>query len=171
MKIFGPKSLSTYLFYGIRTTALLMALFVLYLVFSFVLDNYEVSNGRFTIPFPLFSYFDIKGIYETSIIKSILLGSLYLAVFLYSLSMIFKSFKSKVLFSTNAIHNLNFFAALNLIVFPILYFVLRIVILKISLLGGIHNLILSIVLGIFILLVSAIFTRGLKVQEENDLTI
>lgn len=171
MKLFGQKSISTYLFYGTRIASLGSTLLALYIIFSFSFDNFEVNNGRFRIPFPLFSYFDLKGIYETSVITSIVLILLYIGVFLFSASMILKSFKSEVLFSTNAIRNLNVFAVINLVAFPIFYVVLRIVILKVPIFGGLHNLFLSLVLGILMLFVSAIFKRGLKVQNENDLTI
>ncbi|MEM1259705.1 MAG: DUF2975 domain-containing protein, partial [Bacteroidota bacterium] len=146
-------------------------LLALYIVFSFSFENIKVNNGRFTIPFPLFPYFDINGIYKTSAITSMVLVLLYIGAFLFSVSMILKSFKSKVLFSTNAIRNLNAFAVINLVAFPIFYLALRIFILRIPVLGGLHNLFLSFILGIFILFVAAIFKRGLKVQNENDLTI
>lgn len=171
MKLLGPKSMSAYLFYGTRIASVGSVLLSLYIVFSFSFDNFTVNNGRFTIPFPMLSYFDIKGVYQTSSIVSVVLVLLYIGVFLFCISTILKSFKSEVLFSANAIRNLNSFAVLNLVAFPIFYMVLRMFILKIPVLGGLHNLFLSSILGIFILFVSAIFKRGIKVQIENDLTI
>ena len=171
MKLLGQKSISAYLFYAIRAGAICCLLLALYIIISVVFDNYNIENGRYIIPFPLISYFDIKGVYKPSIFTGVVLILLYISVFLYSLSMILKSFKSDILFSSKSIINLNFFAAINLVGFPIFYVVLRTVILKIPLLGGLHNLFLSLILGIFILFVSAIFKRGLKVQEENNLTI
>lgn len=171
MKFFGKNSISTFFFYGTRVATIGSLLLVVFITLSFGLNNYVVDNGRFTIPFPLISYFDIKGVYKPSIITSINLILLYISVFSLSLSMIFKSFKTEVLFNTKAINYLNLFALVNLGVFPVFYIIMRMVILKIPLLGGMHNLILSTILGILILFVSAIFKRGLKVQEENDLTI
>lgn len=171
MKLFGQKFMSTYLYYITRLGAVGSVLLVLFILFSFALDNYEVNDGHFTITFPLFSYFNIKGIYETSIITGMVLTLLYIGAFLFSLFRILKSFKSEVLFSTSAIRNLKVFAVINLVAFPIFYVVMRTIILKISVLGGLHNLFLSLILGIFMLFVSAIFQRGLRVQNENDLTI
>jgi hypothetical protein len=171
MKLLGKKSISTYLFHGIRTAAICCSILVLYIIISVAFDNYKIENGRYIIPFPLISYFDIKGVYKPTIFTAVILILLYISIFLYSLSLILKSFKSEVLFSSNSISNLNFFAVLNLLGFPIFYVVLRMVILKIPLLGGMHNFILSMILGVFVLFVSAIFKRGLKVQNENDLTI
>lgn len=171
MKIFGPKSISTYLFYIIRIGAISSLLLALFILLSFAMGNYELRGNRFTIPFPLFSYFDIKGYYKNSIITSITLILIYSGGFLYSLSMILKSFKSAVLFNTAAIRHLKILAIINLLVFPIVYLSLRLIILNISIINGIHNLILSLIFGVFLLFVAAIFKRGLKVQNENDLTI
>lgn len=171
MKIFGPKSISSYLFYLFRLGAICSISLVLFILLSFAFGNYEVQGGRFTIPFPFFSDLDIKGEFRTSIITSITLILIYLGGFLYSLSMILKSFKSAILFNSSAIRYLRILAVINLLVFPILYLLIRIVILKSSIMGGIHNLILSLIFGVFLLYVAAIFKRGLKVQTENDLTI
>ena len=171
MKMFGPKSISSYLFYVFRLGAIFSISLALFILLSFAFGNYEVQGGRFTIPFPFFSYFDIKGDYKTSIITSITLILIYSGGFLYSLSMILKSFKSAVLFNANSIRYLKILAIINLLVFPILYLLIRIVILKVSIMGGINNLILSLIFGVFLLYVAAIFRRGLKVQIENDLTI
>ncbi|ASV30450.1 DUF2975 domain-containing protein [Maribacter cobaltidurans] len=171
MKMFGSKSVSSYLFYVFRFASLCSFILLLFILLSFLFGNYEVQDGRFTIPFPLFSYFDIKGVYKTSIITSITLILIYSGGFLYSLSMILKSFKSAVLFNESALRHLNILAIINLLVFPIVYLSLRLVILNISIMNGIHNLILSLIFGVFLLFVAAIFKRGLKVQNENDLTI
>ncbi|PIB31488.1 DUF2975 domain-containing protein [Maribacter sp. 4G9] len=171
MKIFGPKSVSSYLFYVFRFGAIGSLVLALFILLSFIIGNYELKGGRFTIPFPLLSYFDIKGDNKTSIITSITLILIYCGGFLYSLSMILKSFKSAVLFNAAAIRHLKVLAIINLLVFPIVYLSLRLIILNISIMNGIHNLILSLIFGVFLLFVAAIFKRGLKVQSENDLTI
>lgn len=171
MKLFGPKSVSSYLFYVFRLGAIGSLVLALFILLSFVIGNYELKDGRFTIPFPLFSYFDIKGDYKTSIITSITLILIYIGGFLYSLSMILKSFKSAVIFNSRAIRYLKILAIINLLVFPIVYLSLRLIILNISIMNGIQNLILSLIFGVFLLFVAAIFKRGLKVQNENDLTI
>lgn len=171
MKMFGPKSISSFLFYVFRFGAISSLVLALFILLSFAFGNYELNAGRLSIPFPLFSYFDIKGDYNISIITSITLILIYIGGFLYSLSMILKSFKSAVLFNAVAIRYLKILAIINLLVFPILYLLIRIVILKVSIMGGIHNLILSLIFGVFLLYVAAIFKRGLKVQIENDLTI
>ncbi|MFH6603333.1 DUF2975 domain-containing protein [Maribacter algicola] len=171
MKVFGPKSVSSYLYYVFRFGAIGSIVLALFILLSFVFGNYELKDGRFDMPFPLFPYFDIKGDYNTSIITSITLILVYIGAFLYSISMILKAFKSEVLFNSNAIRDLRILAIINLLVFPILYVLIRTAILKISVMDGVHNLILSLIFGVFLLYVAAIFKRGLKVQTENDLTI
>ncbi len=167
----GPKSVSSYLFYIIRLGAISSFVLALFILLSFLFGNYELKNGRFTIPFPLFSYFDIKGDYKTSIITTITLILTYIGGFLYSLSMILKSFKSAVLFNASAIRHLKLLASINLLIFPIVYILIRSIILNIPIMSGIHNLILSVIFGVFLLFVVSIFKRGQKVQNENDLTI
>ena len=171
MKFFGKKSVSSWLFYLVRLGTISCILLSLFILLSFAIGNYEVQDGRFTIAFPFISYFDIKGVYERPILLSIGIILFYISTFMYSLSLILKSFMSPILFSTDAIRYLKILAMVNLLVFPPLYIIMRIMILNISIIAGIHNLILSIIFGVFLLFVAAIFKRGLKVQTENDLTI
>jgi hypothetical protein len=37
--------------------------------------------------------------------------------------------------------------------------------------GNIYNLFLSLILGLFVLFIVAVFKKGYNVQNENDLTI
>ena len=171
MKIFGSKSLSHYLFYLSRAAAFGSIILVSYILLSLVFGNFEIINEQFQIGIPFLPETYIKGFYETSIITSISIILIYMCVFFYSISLILKSFKSNILFSKNAIKYLNLFAIINLVVFPLLYLILHFFVLKKPSHTSAHNLFLSFVLGVFILFISAIFKRGLKVQNENDLTI
>ena len=171
MKLFGAKSLSHYLFYGSALAAVGSILLVVFILLSLAFGNYTLIENRFKIPIPLFPELFIKGYYEQNIIVTITLVMLYFGVFFYALSLIFKSFKSKKIFNENVVRSLNRFAILNLVVFPVLYIVIHFLVMKKSGYNDIHNLILSLILGIFILFIAAIFKKGLKVQNENDLTI
>jgi len=171
MKLFGPKSISSYSFYCSRIAAVGSIVLAIFILLSFAFENYSIVDGQFQIAIPFFSELYIKGLYAKTMILSIILIILFIGGFFYVLSLIFKSFKSEKLFTHNAIRHLNLFAVLNLLVFPILYMGIHFMIIKNSNFGSIHNFFLSIVLGIFALFIAAIFKRGLSVQKENDLTI
>ena len=171
MKFFGPKSLSTWCYYGTRLFALGCSLLATFILLSFVFKTYKVADGRFYIGAPLFKENLINAPFEHPIILSIILSLVYIGTFFYCLSTIMKSFQGQTLFNKSVIVRLYAFAGLNLVVFPIFFVVLEYIILRKDGLGNIHNLFLSIILGIGVLFVAAIFKSGLKVQKENDLSI
>jgi len=54
---------------------------------------------------------------------------------------------------------------------PLLYITIHFYIMEKTSFKDIHNLILSILLGVFVLFITAVFKHGFQVQSENDLTI
>lgn len=170
MKMFGPKSVSFYLFYFSRLAAIGSIVLVTFILISLAIGNYEILNDQFQIAIPLFDELYIKGFYETTIITTITLAMLFFAVFFYLLSNILKTFKAQKLFTHKAIKQLNYFAFLNLIVAPALYFIIHVIMNK-SGFSDLHNLLLSLLLGVFVLFIGAVFKKGYQVQNENDLTI
>jgi len=171
MKIFGPKSLSYYLFFTSRIAAIGSILLVGYILLSLRIGNYTVIQNQFQIPFPPFTETYIKGFYQQNIIVTITLAMLFFGVFFFLLSNILKTFKAKKLFTTKAVRQLHYFAILNLLIGPILYFVIHFLIMKKNNFNDLHNLILLLILGVFVLFIAAIFKQGYQVQHENDLTI
>lgn len=171
MKIFGPKSLSHYLFYISRLCAISCIALITFILLSLWLDNYEMIKDQFHISLPLIPDTKIKGFYQANIITTITLIMLYFSVFFYMLSNILKTFKAKKLFTDKAIKQLNYFAFLNLVAGTILYFIIHFAIMQKSDFRDIHNLILNIILGVFVLFVASVFKNGFQVQNENDLTI
>lgn len=171
MKIFGPKSLSYYLFYLSRFATIGSLLLILFILISLSTENFEMVNGQFQINLPLIPNTKIKGYNQTDIITTITLLMLFSSVFFYMLSNILKTFKALKLFTHKAVKQLNYFALLNLVVGPILYFIIQFAIMQKSDYRNIHNLVLSIILGVFVLFVASVFKHGFQVQKENDLTI
>lgn len=171
MKFFGANSFSSYLFYTSRICAVGGIVLTVFILLSLAFGNFSVVDDQFQISVPFFSELYIKGFHTQNTIISITAILLYSSLFFYALSLILKSFKSDKLFTEKAIRQLNFFSILNLVAFPILYLFIHFVLVKKSTYSGIHNLILSIILGLFVLFIAAIFKRGVKVQRENDLTI
>jgi|GEM_PF-1525949 len=170
-KIFGPKSLSHYLFYLSRIAAFASIVLISFILISLGIGNFEMVDNQFQIALPFFSETYIKGFYKENIILTITLTMLFFGFFFYVLSNILKTFKADRLFTSKAIRQLNYFAILNLIVGPILYFLIHFVIMDKSSFSDIYNLFLSLILGLFVLFIVAVFKKGYNVQNENDLTI
>lgn len=170
MKIFGPNSLSNYLFYISQLATIGTLLLLVFILISFVTGNYELVDNQFSIQIP-FTETNIKGVYKNNVIGTISLILSFFIIFFYMLSSILKTFKAKKLFTEQAIKWLNRFAFLNLLVGPLLYFYIHFFVMNKTNFRDIHNLILSLLLGFFVLFIIAIFKRGFQVQSENDLTI
>lgn len=171
MKMFGPKSLSYYLFYLTRIATFATLALISFILISLFTNNYEMVDGQFQIALPFLPETYIKGYYESNIIVTIVVAMLFFSVFFYLLSNILKTFKAEKLFSKKAIKQLNYFAILNLAVAPILFIVIDFIIMERPRIGNIYNYLLTFLLGIFLLFIAAIFNRGYQVQSENDLTI
>ncbi|MEY8020634.1 DUF2975 domain-containing protein [Muriicola sp. SD30] len=170
MKMFGPKSLSFYLFYLSRIAAICSIILITYILGSLATGNFEIADKQFQIALPLLPETFIKGFYESNIIATITLAMLFFSVFFYLLSNILKTFKAEKLFTQKAIKQLNYFAILNLIIGPIIYFLIHFIMDK-SNFNDVYNLLLSLLLGVFVLFIRAIFKKGYIVQHEQDLTI
>lgn len=171
MKMFGPKSLSHYLFYAGRLATLGSLMLISFILISLITNNYEMANNQFQIAIPFFSETYIKGFYRPNIIITITLSMLFLSVFFFTLSNIFKTFKAPKLFTKRAIKQLNYFAFLNLVVAPLLLLTIDFFIMEKQQIGNVFNYLLTFILGVFLLFISVVFKQGFQVQNENDLTI
>ncbi|TMU55361.1 DUF2975 domain-containing protein [Flagellimonas algicola] len=170
LKVFGPNSLSKYLFYIFRAISIGFLLFIIYIDLSFLLSNVEIINARYYISLPILGVV-AKGDYQTNVIVTITLSMLYGTIFFYVLSNIFKAFVSETVFTESAIKHLRYFSFLNLLVGPLLYLVTHFFIMQHSDYRGIHNPILNIIFGVTALFIVHIFKKGYAIQSDNDLTI
>ncbi|MFT5738194.1 MAG: hypothetical protein ACI9SG_002546 [Maribacter sp.] len=170
MNIFGPKSLSHILFYLFRGLSIFNLLSVVYYDVSFLTENFRQENGRYFIDIPLIGTF-MKGDYQFNVILTVSLTLIFSTIFFFVLSDIFKALKEDVIFNHQAIKNLHYFTVLNLGVGPALYLLVHYVIMQKENYRDIHNLILLIIFGIVALFLTNIFKKGVRVQNENDLTI
>jgi len=168
--MFGPKSLSVYLFYITRLLSFGIVILLLYIIFSFLLGNFELIEGRFTITIPFINSV-IKGFYKTNIITTISITLFLYAIFFYLISLVFKTFKAKTPFTKTAIERLNYFAIFNLVGVPIFFVLNHFLIMRHTTYRDLPTYLLHIFLGIFALFVISVFKQGFKVQSENDLTI
>ena len=171
MKMFGPGSLSHYLFYLSRVAAIGSIALISFILISLGVGNYEIVGNQFQIALPLLKDTYIKGFYESNIIITITLVMVFFATFFYILSNILKTFKAQKLFTEKTVKQLGKFAILNLLIGPVLYFIIHFVIMKKSGFSDIYNLFLSLLLGVFVLFIQAVFKQAHRVQNENDLTI
>jgi len=170
MKIFGPKSLSVYLFYITRLLAIVIGILLLFFVFSLLTGNFDLHEGRFTIVIP-FTEVAIKGFYKFNILTTITITLFFYIIFFYLLSLIFKTFNAETPFTKIAIKRLNYFAILNLLGTPFFFLIIHFIIMKHTTFRDLPTYVLHLLLGIFVLFVISVFKSGFKVQSEHDLTI
>lgn len=170
MKIFGPKSLSTFFYYIFRSISIILLAFLSYMEFAFITDRFTIKDGRFDMKIHLIGS-SIQGDYQFGDILTITLTLIFGILLLYLLSNIFKALKKRIIFSKSIIQNLKFLTILNLIIGPILYFLIQFPIMHHNNFGNIHNLILLIIFGMISLFLTYVFQKGYTVQSENDLTI
>lgn len=171
MKMFGSKSLSTFLYYGCTVITVASLSLISFILFSLALENFELINEQFKITIPLFPEMAIKGRYNDITITTITLFFIFYTIFFGLLTMIFKTFKASILFTDKAIKQLNYFTFLNLLVAPILYITINFIILVKDNYYDFASFLLHILLGIMALFIVAVFKKGYTIQSENDLTI
>lgn len=170
MKIFGPKSLSSCLYSIFRTISILILLFLVYVDVAFLTGNFTNPNGRYKMDIPFTGTY-IHGDYQFNVILTISIILFFATIFFFILSNIFKALSTPVIFNQKAIFNLKLFTIINLIVGPILYFIIHFPIMQKTDFRDIHNLILHLIFGVVALFITHILKKGYHVQEENDLTI
>ena len=169
MKMFGTQSLSHYLFYISRFLATVIGLLALFIVFSLITNNLSIIDGRFSIDVPIVN-FQIRADYKANTILTICSTLILYTLYIYLVSLIFKTFKAEKLFTKIAIKYLQYFTIANLIAFPLLYLTFRLVVMNGNKVN-IPYIILHILIGILSSFLIAVFNRAYEVQTENDLTI
>ncbi|WP_169734642.1 DUF2975 domain-containing protein [Maribacter antarcticus] len=170
MSMFGPKYLSHILFYLFRGLSIFGLLSVIYYDVSFLIENFRHENDRYLIDIPLIGTF-MKGEFQFNVILTVSLTLIFIIIFFFVLSNIFKALKEDVVFNHKTIKNLHYFTVLNLGVGPALYLLVHYVIMQKENYRDIHNLILLILFGVVALFLTTTFKKGVHVQNENDLTI
>ncbi|RZS99569.1 DUF2975 domain-containing protein [Aquimarina brevivitae] len=169
LKTFGERSLSTLLFYALRAITIGYIIFFILIVLAIVTKSFEIVNNEFIIKIP-FTDSVIKGNYETKVFLAITIFLIFYTVFFYLASNIFKTFKSKVLFTKKASRYLLYFTFWNL-----LYAVTELVIIGILYqrmsITETPEWMLHLILGIFSWFIASIFKEGTQIQQENELTI
>ncbi len=170
MKIFGPQSFSSYLYYFFRIVAALILSLLIYIDLAFITGNFTNTNGRYHMDIPFTGTY-IQGDYQLNVILTVSLVLFYFSLFFFILSNIFKALSRSIIFNERTILHLRLFTILNLIIGPILYLLIHFPIMKKSNFTDIHNLILHLIFGVVALFITHIVKRGYRVQSENDLTI
>ncbi|WP_424003228.1 DUF2975 domain-containing protein [Maribacter sp. IgM3_T14_3] len=170
MKIFGPKSLSTIFYYIFKSISIILLAFLTYMEFAFFTNRFTVNDGRFNMKIPLTGN-SIDGNYQSSDILTISLILIFGILLFYLLSNIFKALKETIIFNKGIVKNLKLLTILNLVIGPILYFLIHYPIMHKTEFRNIHNLILLIIFGMISLFLTYVFKKGYTVQSENDLTI
>ncbi len=104
IKMFGPKSLSTYLFYASRILTIVSGICFLSLIYAMTTKNYTSVGNQLRIELP------IKGMHleilnEPNIPIMIISGLLFYSIFFYTFSNVFKTFKARKIFTLRCAKN------------------------------------------------------------------
>lgn len=169
MKMFGPKSLSVYLFYTGRILAVLCSLGTLLFIYVMATNRFSVNGNHLRLELP-FTNSHLEVLDEHNIPLMLIISLLFYSLFFYSLSEVFKTFGADKLFTEQVQHKLIHFAYLNLLV-PFVYIVLHSMIIQDTHYTQLPYALLHLVLGIIVFFIAALFNQGKQLQSENDLTI
>jgi uncharacterized membrane protein len=162
MKMFGKKSLSEALYWLFVLCFIILIISIVRVFCSYADGDYSIIN------------------YEGS---PIILNSLFLiipkTVSFLLLVMIFKSFKSDVIFTAKTLTYLNLFTVFSLcmpivgVLFNYLSFKSEIDFFSINeiTLDILNTMFSGFLIGIFTAYITAIFKKGFHLKQENDLTI
>lgn len=170
MKMFGAKSMSAILYRLGRVVSIGLLVFVLFVLISWIMEYLVLDNeGNFSMAIPL-TGMQIKGVYSVFTLVSILTTLSFYIVFVYLLSLIFKVFTHEPLFTADAVVYLRYFILYNLLG-PL------VAVVGVSLFLGelsfdqVMVWVLHSIIALFAAFISAIFKKGVVLQEENNLTI
>ncbi|KQR93808.1 hypothetical protein ASG01_08065 [Chryseobacterium sp. Leaf180] len=199
MKIIGRNSASTYISYALLTLSIIFSIIYIYEIFglsvlyynfrtgshilnSFFLLNEDVGwshnkwtntmDGllKFKIYLPFTSQNLLTGVFEPNFIYTKIVSGLYITLFAFFSSKIFKEISSQKVFNRNAIVWLKRFAWLNIFFTLILNSIAGFISAG-HIFATTFNGFSYLFFGILILFVTEFFKKGYELQSENDLTI
>ena len=162
VKMFGEKSVSAVLY-------LMFVLLLGFLVVMIFRELYLYFNGDY-------SSINIEGLPLPLILMN-LYALLPKAILFFLLIMIFKSFKSDIIFTNRTLTYLNIFTVFCLC-FPIIKALIDYSLIDNELfptdtvlIDIVNTLLPNLLLGVFAAFITAIFKKGFHLKTENDLTI
>jgi hypothetical protein len=175
IKMFGKYSVSTILYWLFRALLFLLVTVLLFFVLSIVFGNYEEILSQdyrsLKIKMPLGTYDFILIRMDAKGIISWLSPFIEKGLFLYLLILIFKNFKKEdLIFARSSIKALQLFAILN-IAMPIVYALFDILMFHQLVYLNVLPSLPNVIIGLFTLFILAVFKKGFKIQQENELTI
>ena len=166
------RFIATSLFYLSRLLAIPYLATAVYIIISFIFKDAMVhpidAGERFLINYPFTQIrFLIGDSYSFGyVFEMIAFIGLY-GLFFWLLGNIFKTFRQQKLFTDQGVKRLRIFYLLNFLV-PLFFLIAHIAV-GYFVLDTLIFAILHFVLGIFAYFMSVIFSRGLELQEEQDL--
>lgn len=169
MKIFGPKSLSLYLYYITRILMILSGLLFLFLMYNLFTSGFTIYENHLRMELP-FTDTHLEVLNESNVPLMVMVSFLFYSFFFYNLSKVFKTFGARKLFTQHVQKTLIYFAYLNLIV-PFVYTLAHVIIIQDWHLTQLPYALLHFILGIIVFFISALLKQGKQLQLENDLTI
>ncbi|MCZ4223348.1 DUF2975 domain-containing protein [Pedobacter rhodius] len=167
------RIISTFLFYIARVFSggyILTALHVLLSV-SLKLSTLEIlKTGRFIIYYPFTNKrFLLGSSYTKNYIAEMILLITFYGTFFWLLSDVFKTFRQKKLFTIAGIARLRLFYVTNLIICPLLFYILSLF--SVEDYPYLVMVTAHFIMGVFALFIGAIFQQGVNLQKDQDLFI
>ncbi len=169
MKIFGPKSLSQYLFYTARLLTIVSGINLLLLSYAITTESFITVGNQLRIELPIMGL-HLEILNESNIPIMLMASTLFYSIFFYSLSEVFKTFSAEKLFTQQVQKTLVYFAILNVLT-PIAYVVVHSLIIQDMHFIQLPYALLHLVLGIIVFFITELLKQGKQLQTENDLTI
>jgi len=167
------RIISAVAFYVTRLLSAVYLLTALYLLISalFKLPALKLlPNNRFAICYPFTDKPFLSGsVYTASYVAEMFLILLFYGAFFWLLGNVFKTFRQARLFTPQGIRHLKQFYITNLIICPVLFFILSIYSIEdypYGVMVSAHG-----IMGIFALFIAAIFQQGVNLQNDQDLII
>ncbi|MCC1485286.1 DUF2975 domain-containing protein [Winogradskyella immobilis] len=174
MKMFGNKSIASILYRVFLTMSILLMLVTIYRVTNMLVgeDLQYSEDGKYIV-----QKFSDGLVYTepdnyNELRKRGLFNIGYLSLYLFIVSLIFKSVSAESVFSRKVITILRIFAIVNFV--PFLYaLIYNITTWRESWFfeDVLYSNLAFVLAGLSTLIITAVFKKGLKVQRENDLTI
>lgn len=167
------KSVATLLYYIFRIIAIGYIVTAIYTLINCVFEApffEKLENNRFAINYPFTSHHFLLGSeFSPEYVTEMVLGIALYGVFFFVLSGVFNAFKQDKLFTHFGIKNLKRFYIFNLFVFPILAIFWSMI--SVEDFPFFEMIIAHLIMGTFIYFMNAIFTQGVKLQNDQDLFI
>lgn len=172
------RGIAGFLYYLTRIIAMIYSAIALYAIIVLLVAKITgsgsvpmtIDQGKFVIYWPFTHAPFLLGDYANTYLIPMLLAVVFYAVFFWLLSGVFHSFRQRKLFVQTGVTRLKRFYLCNFFM-PVIILLSAVVYGSGDVQDFLMITVLHAIIGVFALFMAAIFTQGLLLQEEQDLTL